>query len=152
MSDDQKEAIKNFFKAAEELENLGIVRSSSYTGNIAEFICAELFDITLSSSQRERGLDGKDSKGRLVEIKYHNASAGTNIVMEKYKEDQNFQELIVILGPNSSLRSESLGEPTFEVYRINHYIYFKHEYITKDILSGNLKCLLNLSLDVIKMY
>jgi len=133
---EQNQAIKNFFKAAEELKRLGIVRSSSYVGNIAEFVCANLFNIELSESQREKGLDGTDPNGRKVEIKYHNAEKGTNIVMSKYKQNKNFDDLIVIIGPNSSLKPKNCKDNHYRVYKIKDYQYKKHGNIAKKKLQN----------------
>lgn len=150
MNKEQKLAIKNFFEAAKVLKDSNVIRSSSYVGNIAEFICANLFEITLSGSQREEGLDGVDLEERRIEIKYHNGEKGNNILVGKYKENQNFEDLIVILGPSSKLRVEELDKELFEVYRINDFKYKEGTNIAKRNLQGKLKYLLNSNLDIIK--
>lgn len=135
INQDQRKAIQEFFKSTLKLKETGVIRSSQYVGNVAEFICSHLYGVKLSKSQREEGLDGIDKKGRKVEIKYHGAPVGTNIVMSKYKERHDFQDLIVILGPDSNLRPKDTQDNTFLVYRIDEYVYNKHGNIAKSILE-----------------
>ncbi|WGT37317.1 hypothetical protein QH639_15875 [Lysinibacillus sp. 1 U-2021] len=147
MNAKQRKAITDFFKTSKVLKELGVIRSTSYTGNIAEFICASEFNIRLSDSQREIGLDGTDSDNRNIEIKYHNGEKGTNIIMGKYKDHQNFQDLIVILGPDSCLRAHYVDEELFEIYRINDYKFEEGKNIGKGVLEGKLKFLLDSNLE-----
>jgi len=132
---DQKSAIKDFFKAANSLKSLRIIRSTSYVGNIAEFVCANLYNVKLSDSQREEGLDGVDSKGRNIEIKFHNGVSGTNIIMSKYSDFQNFDDLIIMLGPLSKIRPYNLPKKTYVTYKIKEYSYKKHGNIAKTLLT-----------------
>ncbi|MFI8574915.1 DUF6998 domain-containing protein [Rossellomorea aquimaris] len=135
MNINQKNKIKNFFHAANSLKSLGIIRSTNYVGNIAEFMCANLYNLKLSESQREEGLDGIDSKGRKLEIKFHNGTSSTNIIMSKYSNSQNFNDLIVMLGPLSKIRTNNLPEMTYATYKIKDYSYKKHGNIAKTLLT-----------------
>ncbi|MHB8076673.1 DUF6998 domain-containing protein [Desulfosporosinus fructosivorans] len=134
---EEAEAIETFFKAAQKLRELEVVRSTQYVGNIAEFICSKLYGIELSQSQREEGIDGIDQDGRRVEIKFHDGPIGTNIPMYKYKDGHSFQDIIIILGPNSNLRPKGKRIPhdAFLIYRINDYIHVDSKNIAKTQLK-----------------
>lgn len=134
MNEEQKEAIRDFFKSTEVLKNTGVIRSSSYTGDIAEFICADKLSITLAESQREKGLDGVDSAGRKVQIKYHGGKSGTNIIMNSYSEG-DFDDLVVVLGPESRIRPESLPPNTFVIYKIENYFEKDIVNIARNVLD-----------------
>ncbi|KAA9022307.1 hypothetical protein [Niallia endozanthoxylica] len=137
MNPEQREAIYEFFKVTKKLKDLDIVRSSSYLGNIAEFVCSNLYGITLSESQREESLDGVDINGIKVEIKSHDGESGNNIVMSKYKDGQNFKDLIVFLAPSSKIRPNNIPQNTFAIYRIRNYNVNTHGNIAKGVLGEN---------------
>lgn len=74
----KKDAIKTFFDTVQKLKDEGIIRSSKYSGDIAEYICQELYSLTLSTSQREIGFDARDKNNIRYQIKLNNSTQKTN--------------------------------------------------------------------------
>lgn len=134
MNDDQRKAIHQFFEATKKLKETGVIRSSTYTGDIAEFMCAKELGITLSDSQREPGLDGYDNQNRKVQIKYHGAKVGTNINMSKYVSG-DFDDLVVVLSPESNIRPIKCTEGYFSVFKFENYFSSEINNIAKGILE-----------------
>ncbi|MFY2558184.1 DUF6998 domain-containing protein [Corallococcus terminator] len=112
MTDEQMTAIGEFFAAAEKLKGLGIIRSDKYLGDIAEFLAVSQFGMTLASSGREPGHDGI-IEGRKVQVKFN---GGTSKNIECGNPD-DYDELIVVLGPNSIMRRPDITTH-FAIYRI----------------------------------
>jgi hypothetical protein len=112
MTEEQTTAIEAFFSAADTLKLLGIIRSDKYLGDIAEFIAASQLGMSMASSGREPGHDGH-IEGRKVQVKFN---GGTSITIDCGNPD-SYEELIVILGPKSVMRSPDLLEP-YVIYRI----------------------------------
>jgi hypothetical protein len=74
----KKDTIKIFFEAVEKLKDEHIIRSSKYSGDIAEYICQELYFLTLSASQREEGFDAIDANNIRYQIKLNNSPKNNN--------------------------------------------------------------------------
>lgn len=144
MNENQKQAIKNFFKSTKILKELNVIRSSTYTGDIAEFVCAEKLNITLSESQRQSGLDGTDSTGREVQIKYHGGEVRNNIIMTSYSKG-DFDDLVVVLAPNSSIRPEFCACNTFSIFKIEDYFDKNIGNIAKTVLKNQSKLIIELN-------
>lgn len=119
MSEEQKEAIIQFFKAVKKLKDTGVIRSSKYTGDIAEFLVAKMFEIELSDNQREPGYDGLEATGRKVQIKYHGGVSGNNIIINENKSD--FDDVIVVLAPDSRLRIDKCTPGCFSIFKFTDY-------------------------------
>lgn len=112
MTEDHEIAIGNFFEAAEKLKNLGIIRSDKYLGDIAEFICTSTLGMAVAKSGRQPGHDGHID-GKKVQVKFN---GGTSTTVECGNPDE-YEELIVVLGPNSVMRQSNLT-PAYLIYRI----------------------------------
>lgn len=112
MTEQQLAAIGEFFSAADKLKKLGIIRSDKYLGDIAEFIVVSQLGMDQARSGREPGHDGhiKDKK---VQVKFN---GGSSITIE-CGDPNDYDELIVVLGPNSVMRTPDLTTP-FAIYRI----------------------------------
>lgn len=108
----QREAIRKFFAAVEELKGSGVVRSDKYLADIAEFICASELNVELSANKREPGHDG-NLDGERVQIKYHGGTATT----VNCGDPASYEALLVVLGPRSEL-NETCGEDEFALYQI----------------------------------
>jgi hypothetical protein len=118
-----REKVKEFFKIASELKELGAIRSSKYTGDIAEFICSKLYKIKLNQSSREEGYDGTDKYGKKVEIKFHGGSKGTNIDMSKYRKNGiSFDYLLILLDLDSNIRPDDVPSDAYAIYKIENYV------------------------------
>ena len=74
----KKDAIKTFFDTVQKLKDEEIIRSSKYSGDIAEYICRELYSLTLSASQREIGFDAVDANNIRYQIKLNNSTKNNN--------------------------------------------------------------------------
>lgn len=131
MKDEHKMLINKFFEITKELQKSGVIWSTDYIGNIGEFIATDIYGIKLSKSGREKSLDGIDKNNRKVEIKFHNGSNRNNIILSGYKDNQNFEDLIVILGPDSKIKPDNIPKDCYVIYRINNYTYDKHKNIAK---------------------
>lgn len=111
MTPTQRKAISEFFKAIRGLRQVQIIRSQRYLGDLGEFLCADAFCIDLARSRRERGHDGLRGADR-VQVKYH---GGKSTTADLGDPDQ-YDEVYLVLGPDSVLRPEGLAED-FLVYK-----------------------------------
>lgn len=115
MTIDQESALAAFFEAVDRLEKVGIIRSSRFLGDIGEFLCADAFGTVLAEQLRLPGHDGVHDEKR-VQIKFNNSPTGNNI---NVGNPDNYDELVVVIGPRSKLR-ESQHEPgRFRFYRFS---------------------------------
>ncbi|MGO3006032.1 MAG: DUF6998 domain-containing protein [Lactococcus cremoris] len=110
----EKEAIQGFFSAIEKLKECNIIRSETYLGDIAEFIVKDTKGVDLALSLRQKGYDGIYKKNKRVQVKSHFGKSGTNIIFKYDKAKNEFDDLIVILGPYSNLKLNQ--EEEFETY------------------------------------
>lgn len=113
MTDEQMAAIGEFFAAADRLKALEIIRSDRYLGDIAEFIAKTQLGMSMAASCREPGHDGH-LDGKKVQVKFN---GGTSITID-VGDPNAYDELIVILGPNSVMRTPNLSDP-YVIYRIS---------------------------------
>ncbi|MDO5039070.1 hypothetical protein [Clostridium sp.] len=140
--------IKKFFDITKELEEKNVIRSSKYLGDIAEYIVSNLYGITLCESQKNKGYDGIDKDGKRVEVKFHNAKKGTNLIMDKYDEiddEEKFERLIIIIGPDSKIRPNTENKDTYLIYDIDDYSSgnIAKEELEEWIINKRLDCNLN---------
>ncbi len=112
ISAEKMRAIGEFYSAADRLRELKIIRSDRYLGDIAEFIAKECLGMTLATSCREQGYDGHIDDKK-VEVKYN---GGKSITLNAGKPE-TYEELVVILGPNSVMRDSELSDE-YLIYRI----------------------------------
>lgn len=113
ITDEQMKAIGEFFASADRLKALEIIRSDRYLGDIAEFMAKTQLGMTMAASCREPGHDGHID-GKRVQVKFN---GGTSITID-VGDPNTYDELIVILGPNSVMRATDLPEP-YVIYRIS---------------------------------
>jgi len=112
MTDDQLKAITDFFDIATRLEELEVIRSSRYLGDIGEFLCKEKFDIDLEEGLRSEGHDATDENGR-IQIKFNNSTKGNNI---NVGNPTKYERLIIVVGPNSKLKEAEHLANEFRLY------------------------------------
>ena len=112
MNEEQRNALQDFYSAADRLKELNVIRSDKYLGDIAEFLCVSLLGATLAKSGRQPGYDGLigDTK---IQVKYHGGSSTTVECGDPTKYD----ELILVLGPESVLRVDT-EDRRFLIYRV----------------------------------
>lgn len=121
MTEEQLNAITDFFDIASQLQELNIIRSSRYLGDIGEFLCKEKFDLKLEDDLRAEGHDAIDEGGR-IQIKFNNSEKGNNVnVGDPYK----YERLIVVIGPSSKLREEGHSHNEFRLYSFESSIVKK---------------------------
>ena len=99
MNQETVDALDKFFWAQKELNLLGIIRSRDYIGDVAKYLCREVYNLEPSKGRRAKH-DGTigDSK---IRIAVNNSPTGTKVFLQ---EPFEFDELIVVLGPNCKLR------------------------------------------------
>ncbi|MHB1401708.1 MAG: DUF6998 domain-containing protein [Thiobacillus sp.] len=129
MNNRQKTAIENFASAITELNAAGVIRSHRYLGDIAEFLCADAFDIVLSDNLREEGHDGMRDDAK-VQVKYGGGKK-TNVDLGNPDE---YQEIYIVLGRESVVRTKTYDED-FVVYKLT-----SDEVRTMCTPSGNYSC------------
>lgn len=112
MTPEQQSAIDEFFLAAEKLRSLGVIRSDRFLGDIAEFLVAKKLNVTLTSNKREQGFDGLLNEKK-IEVKYNGGTSRT----VSCGKPQTYDELVIVLGPKSVLRDQTLPDP-YLFYRI----------------------------------
>lgn len=113
MTPEQESAILAFFESVACLEKLEVIRSSRFLGDIGEFMCSETFGTELSPQLRQRGHDGMSGEDR-VQVKFNNSTKGNNI---NVGNPEDYEVLVVVIGPNSKLREKDHGPSQFRLYR-----------------------------------
>ncbi len=114
MDERVKSALKSFFKAQGELNELGVIGSKHYIDDIAVYLGSEVYGMEpVGKGQKGLGYDGMigDSK---VAVRLTNCPTGSPI---RVPAPVAFDELIVVLGPKSWMRPESI-DADFICYRL----------------------------------
>jgi hypothetical protein len=146
MNQETVDALDRFFSAQKKLNELGIIRSRDYIGDVARYLCREVYNLEQSKGRRTSH-DGTigDSK---IRVAVNNCPVGTKVFLQ---EPFEFDELIVVLGPNCKLRPAHL-EGDFLFYRytkdeaVSKFKTPKGNYIGgKDVFSEGHDRVLNLS-------
>jgi len=107
-----REALKEFFSATKKLAQFDIIRSYQYTKDIGMYLCKVMYDFEPRKSREPAGYDGVIGTSK-VQMEFNNCPRGHPVVLE---EPFEFDELIIVLGPNCSLRPEGVLEE-FIFYR-----------------------------------
>ncbi|UMY49291.1 DUF6998 domain-containing protein [Pseudomonas azotoformans] len=115
MTLDQESALAAFFKAVDRLEEVGVIRSSRFLGDIGEFLCADAFGTVLVEELRQPGHDGVHDEKR-VQIKFNNSPTGNNINLGN---PEKYDEVVVVIGPRSKLRESEHQPGEFRFYRFS---------------------------------
>ena len=112
MNRETKEALKQFFSAQKKLNQLGIIQSKEYLRDIGRYLCQVMYHLELPKSTRQAGYDGMIGTSK-VHVRINNCPIGTPV---RLSEPFDYDELIVVLGPNCFLRPENV-EGDFIFYR-----------------------------------
>ncbi|MFH0977258.1 MAG: hypothetical protein V1874_15875 [Spirochaetota bacterium] len=110
MNKRQRCALVDFRRSIEELKATGVIRSDRYLGDIAEFLCADAYEIDLATNLRQAGHDGLRQDQR-VQIKYGGGKK-TNVDLG---DPSTYDEVYVVLGRDSVVRKHA-NKADFLVY------------------------------------
>lgn len=108
----QCDALGSFASAIKELKEAGLIRSHRYLGDIAEFLCADAYNINLATNLREAGHDGVRDDLR-VQIKY----AGGEKTNVDFGDPTKYEEIYVVLGIGSRVRGHN-HDADFLIYKM----------------------------------
>ena len=114
MEHEVADSLKRFFSAQKSLNELGIIHSRDYIGDIGRYVCTLTYGLKVPKGRRPTGYDGKIGKSR-VAVRINNCPVGTPV---RLPESLDFDELIVVLGPNCFLRPEGVASD-FIFYRFS---------------------------------
>ena len=106
MNQETREALKEFFSAQKRLNQLGIIHSKDYIGDIGRYLCQVMYNLAITKSGRQAGYDGMIGTSK-IQVKINNCPIGTPVMLG---EPGEYDELIVLLGPNCSLRPENIAD------------------------------------------
>ena len=114
MDRDVSGALRDFFSGQKKLYQLGVVGSRDYLGDIGRYLCRTVYGMETPEGNVQSGCDGTIGTSR-VTVKINNCPVGTPV---RVNEPFDFDELIVILGPDCSLRPEGVASD-FIFYRFS---------------------------------
>ncbi|HEY41618.1 MAG TPA: hypothetical protein G4O18_07140 [Dehalococcoidia bacterium] len=105
-------SLKQFFSVQKDLSELGVIRSRDYLGDIGRYVCQLAYGLKVTKGRKPVVYDGKIGKSR-VAVRLNNCPVGNPA---RLTEPLDFDELIVVLGPNCLLRPEGVASD-FIFYR-----------------------------------
>lgn len=112
MNQETKEALKEFFSGQVKLNRLGIIQSRDYIGDIGKYLCTVMYDLELPKRGQQarqahyEGYDGMIGTSK-IQVKINNCPLGTPVPLS---EPFEYDELIVVLGPNCKLRPDNIQD------------------------------------------
>jgi hypothetical protein len=106
------QALQQFFSAQMKLAQLGVIRSRDYIGDIARYLCNVVYDFQPRKSRQPAGYDGIIGTAK-TRVQVNNCPTGTKV---RVAEPLEFDQLVVVLGPNSALRPPDVRD-AFLFYR-----------------------------------
>lgn len=112
MDNEAEEALKQFFSAQKRLNQLGIIHSRDYIGDIGRYLCHVTYDMELPKNPWQAGYDGTIGTSK-VQVSINNCPHGTPV---RLAEPAEYDEVIVVLCPNCFLRPENV-DGDFIFYR-----------------------------------
>ncbi|MDH2208674.1 hypothetical protein N5J53_16820 [Empedobacter sp. GD03644] len=126
-----RKQLSKFFQATKELQEHKIIRSSKYTGDIAEYLCKEIYGLTLCESQREIGYDAIKDELK-YQIKINNSSQKTN---QEIGNPEKYDVLLLLITSESKLFNSEYSPYFITLYKIESKDLFDEKYIAKTKLS-----------------
>ena len=105
MDKDVSKALREFFSGQKKLNQLGVINSRDYIGDIGRYLCHVVFGMEVPKGRPQPGYDGTIGSSR-VAVRMNNCPIGTPV---RVNEPFEFDELIVILGPNCFLRPDGVA-------------------------------------------
>lgn len=106
------DSLKQLFAAQKSLSELGIIKSRDYLGDIGRYVCTLTYGLKVPERKKSSGYDGRIGKSR-VAVRLNNCPVGNPV---RLTESFDFDELIVVLGPDCLLRPEGVASD-FIFYR-----------------------------------
>ena len=106
--------LKQFFSAQKALNERDVISSRDYIGDIGRYLCRLTYGLEVSTGRRPAAYDGMIGPLRAA-VRINNCPVGTPV---RVMEPLDFDELIVILGPNCFLRPEGVASD-FVFYRLS---------------------------------
>ncbi len=113
MDREMKRALRGFFSAQAQLAQLGVIHSRDYIGDIARYLCTVVYSFEPKRSRQPAGYDGTIGTAK-TRVQVNNCPTGTKV---RLAEPLEFEQLVVVLGPNSALRPDGV-EDAFILYRL----------------------------------
>lgn len=145
---DAKNSISTFFTSVSILSDNGIIRSSKYSADIAEFICSKFYDLKLCPNQRQRGYDAFDINKRKVQIKINNSSKKTN---QSIGDKTQYDDLYLLITSKSLLFNKKFDQAFLLLYKIPSSSIIKEKYIANKFIKTLIPDLmLDKNFDIIK--
>jgi len=117
MEQETKEALQQYFSVAKKLNQLGIIQSRDYIGDISKHLCKVMYDLELpkrGQQARQARYDGMIGTSK-IQVRINNCPIGTPVRLD---ESMEYDEVIVVLGPNCRLRPENI-QNDFIFYRFS---------------------------------
>jgi len=117
MEQESKAALKEFFSAQLKLNQLGIIHSRDYIGDIGKYLCQIMYNLELPKRGQavlQARYDGMIGKSR-IQVRINNCPIGTPVRLD---ESMEYDEVIVVLGPNCKLRPDIIQD-AFIFYRFS---------------------------------
>ena len=105
MDKDVLEALGRFFSAQRSLNQLGVINSRDYIGDIGRYLCQAVYGMEVAKGRPQPAYDGMIGPSR-VAVRINNCPTGTPV---RVNEPLDFDELIVILGPHCFLRPQGVA-------------------------------------------
>jgi hypothetical protein len=112
MDPETNQALREFLAAQAKLAQMGVIHSRDDIGDIARHLCTLVYGLKPKRSRQPAGHDGTIG-GTRTRVQVNNCPTGTKVMLA---EPLEFEQLVVVLGPNSTLRPDGLEE-TFIFYR-----------------------------------
>ncbi len=114
MDEKVKSALRDFFAAQWKLHELGVIGSKHYIDDIAVYLCSRIYGMEpVGKGEKGLGYEGLIGTSR-VAVRLTNCPTGTPV---RIAAPVAFDELIVVLGPNSWMRPEGI-DAEFITYRL----------------------------------
>ena len=115
MDEKIKSALRDFFAAQGKLHEFGVIGSKHYIDDIAVYLCSRIYGMDpVGKKGKDPGYDGLIGASK-VAVRLTNCPTGTPI---RIAAPVAFDELIVVLGPNSWMRPEGI-DAEFITYRLS---------------------------------
>jgi hypothetical protein len=114
MDEKVKSALRDFFAAQGKLHEFGVIGSKHYIDDIAVYLCSIIYGLDpVGKKGKDPGYEGLIGASR-VAVRLTNCPTGTPV---RIAAPVAFDELIIVLGPNSWMRPEGI-DAEFICYRL----------------------------------
>ena len=137
MDEKIKLALRNFFAAQGKLHEFGVIGSKHYIDDIAVYLCSRIYGMDpVGKKGKDPGYEGLIGSSR-VAVRLTNCPTGTPI---RITAPIHFDELIVVLGPNSWMRPEGINAE-FICYRLDKEVVLARFRESNGTYSGDAEVL-----------